>query len=204
MVHPLKSSNAFSMFGMGMGRRRPSPSNKYGSFNRRMFATTLDFAIAGLFIAPVLDKLFSFYYGPPPLDKPALQSELNLIPDAGERLQLIFERLQASGTLDYMASNMSMQVMVLLALIGLCWHFWAATPGKIIMRLKIVDAQTEKPVSDLQILFRLAGYLMSAATFLMGFFWIGVDKKRQGLHDKFAGTVVIALPLFPKKTTPAT
>ena len=38
---------------------------------------------------------------------------------------------------------------------------------------------------------RSVGYLVSSFVFCLGFIWIGFDSKKQGWHDKIAGTVVI-------------
>ena len=37
---------------------------------------------------------------------------------------------------------------------------------------------------------RYVGYIISALLLSLGFLWIGFDKRRQGWHDKIAGTVV--------------
>lgn len=184
------------MFGMAaLGFRKPTEEEKqYGNFNRRMFAATLDFALIGIFIAPLLDKLFAVYYGTAPLDMQAVQSQVSTATTDVERARIFREYLVESGALERLLQNAGMQFSILFVIIAICWHFWAATPGKMIARLKIVDATTRKPISDLQIFLRLGGYIMSAMCFLLGFFWIGIDKRKQGWHDKFAGTVVIALP----------
>jgi uncharacterized RDD family membrane protein YckC len=35
------------------------------------------------------------------------------------------------------------------------------------------------------------GYYVSAIPFGLGLLWVGIDPKKQGWHDKLAGTVVI-------------
>jgi uncharacterized RDD family membrane protein YckC len=35
------------------------------------------------------------------------------------------------------------------------------------------------------------GYFVSILPLMLGFIWVGIDKKKQGFHDKLAGTVVI-------------
>ena len=62
------------------------------------------------------------------------------------------------------------------------------------LRIKIVDAKTEQPITDRQILIRICGYVVSSVFFFLGFFWIGVDKRRQGWHDKMADTLVVVVP----------
>ena len=70
------------------------------------------------------------------------------------------------------------------------WLFKSATPGKMATKLTIVDAKTGKKPTLVQFLLRYAGYFLSSI-FLLGFIWIAFDKKKQGWHDKIAGTVVI-------------
>jgi uncharacterized RDD family membrane protein YckC len=38
---------------------------------------------------------------------------------------------------------------------------------------------------------RLLCYLLSAAPLYLGFLWAAFDRRKQGWHDKIAGTVVI-------------
>ncbi|MFO0389594.1 MAG: RDD family protein [Alphaproteobacteria bacterium] len=186
------------MFGMaGLGFRRPTEEEKkYGNFNRRMLAATLDFAIIGIVIAPLLDMFF----GNVTIDFHALQAKMAASADEAERARIFREYIVESGALERWVENMSKQFSILFVLVAFCWHFWAATPGKMITRMKIVDAKTGEKISDTQILLRLAGYVISTLCFLIGFFWIGIDKRKQGWHDKFAGTVVKTIPW--KKPTP--
>jgi len=71
------------------------------------------------------------------------------------------------------------------------WSYKSATPGKMITKLKIVDAVTgEKPTTK-QFLLRYIGYYISSIPLFLGILWVGIDKRKQGWHDKIAGTVVI-------------
>ncbi len=72
--------------------------------------------------------------------------------------------------------------------------FWAlkqATPGKMAISAKIVDAVTGKPASTAQLIGRYFAYILSTLPLCLGFFWVAFDKRKQGWHDKLAGTVVI-------------
>lgn len=73
----------------------------------------------------------------------------------------------------------------------LFWVYKSATPGKMAFRLKIVDAKTGGPVSVGRLVGRYLGYYVSAIPLLLGMIWVGFDKKKQGWHDKLAGTVVV-------------
>jgi uncharacterized RDD family membrane protein YckC len=71
------------------------------------------------------------------------------------------------------------------------WLRFLATPGKMVTKLKVVDAKTGGKMSLGQAIARYFAYLVAMLPFFLGFIWIGFDKKKQGWHDKLAGTVVI-------------
>lgn len=71
------------------------------------------------------------------------------------------------------------------------WLRFFGTPGKMALRLKIVDAETGDKLSLGQAIGRYFAYIPSIFFFGLGLFWVGFDKKKQGWHDKLAGTVVI-------------
>lgn len=71
------------------------------------------------------------------------------------------------------------------------WQYRAATPGKIMMDIYIVDADTLRQPTFGRLLLRYFGYYLSMLPLFLGFFWIGWDKRKQGFHDKIANTLVI-------------
>jgi uncharacterized RDD family membrane protein YckC len=71
------------------------------------------------------------------------------------------------------------------------WRYCGATPGKLAVGVKIVDAQTGNPPSTGRLVVRLLCYLLSALPLYLGFLWVAIDRRKQGWHDKIAGTVVI-------------
>jgi len=71
------------------------------------------------------------------------------------------------------------------------WRYCGATPGKIALGLRIVDAATGEPPTLGRLALRFAGYFVSAAPLYLGFLWAAVDRRKQGWHDKIARTVVI-------------
>ena len=75
--------------------------------------------------------------------------------------------------------------------IVLFWTYKQATPGKMLFNAKIVDAKTgDKPTMG-QWLIRYIGYIPSTLVLFLGLMWVGWDKRKQGWHDKMAGTVVV-------------
>lgn len=73
----------------------------------------------------------------------------------------------------------------------LFWITKSATPGKMLFGLKIVDAETGGKPTPTRLLIRYLAYYLSAIPLGLGFLWIAFDKRKQGWHDKIAGTLVI-------------
>lgn len=71
------------------------------------------------------------------------------------------------------------------------WTYKSATPGKMVLKLRIVDAKTGEQPSTGQLIGRYFGYYISIIPLFLGIIWVGIDKRKQGWHDKLAGTVVI-------------
>ena len=71
------------------------------------------------------------------------------------------------------------------------WLRFLGTPGKMALKLRVVDARTGNKLSVGQAIGRYFAYILSILPFGLGFIWIGIDSRKQGWHDKLAGTVVI-------------
>jgi uncharacterized RDD family membrane protein YckC len=77
------------------------------------------------------------------------------------------------------------------ALIVLFWRRASATPGKMLIHARIVDAETGAAPTLRQLVIRYLGYFVSTIPLLLGLLWVGWDPRKQGWHDKLAGTVVV-------------
>lgn len=69
------------------------------------------------------------------------------------------------------------------------------TPGKMLLGLQVLSAEGTSINFGISFL-RAVGYLVSSLLFTipLGFIWAAFDKRKQGWHDKIAGTVVIIRP----------
>jgi uncharacterized RDD family membrane protein YckC len=71
------------------------------------------------------------------------------------------------------------------------WMTKQATPGKMAFSARIVDARSGSAPSAGQFVVRYLGYFLSLIPLGLGFIWIAFDKRKQGWHDKLAGTLVV-------------
>ena len=88
-----------------------------------------------------------------------------------------------------------LSALVIAVAIGLLYQFvFQATAGQTlgmrVLKLRVIDVYGDPP-SYPRVGLRVAGYLASAATLFLGFWWIGFDAEKRGLHDWIAGTYVI-------------
>lgn len=71
------------------------------------------------------------------------------------------------------------------------WLWKQATPGKLAIGARIVDARTGGKPSVGRFVLRYLGYILSSIPLGLGFLWVAFDRRKQGWHDKIAGTVVV-------------
>lgn len=87
-----------------------------------------------------------------------------------------------------------LQVVFPAVAVILFWKFRGATPGKMLFSMRVVDAKTLGPLSTRQAIGRYLAYFVSMLPLMLGFLWVAFDGRKQGWHDKLAGTVVIEAP----------
>jgi len=92
-------------------------------------------------------------------------------------------------------SMTTIAVYALLGLIGVVYYlgFWTwrgQTPGKMVLGMKIVKTDGT-PLTFGRALVRYIGYLTSGIVLCLGYLWVGLDSRKQGWHDKIAGTYVV-------------
>jgi uncharacterized RDD family membrane protein YckC len=146
---------------------------RYAGFFSRAAAYVLDHAIT-FGIAFVITAVIDFFLGFFPFDQwlPTL-SNIELA-QVGLALLLSIFGL-------YVLTNAVYNVWF--------WLISGQTPGKRVLGLRVLrkDGTRLKLGNALR---RQVGYWI-CAIFFLGFIWILFDNKRQGLHDKVAGTIVV-------------
>ena len=100
-----------------------------------------------------------------------------------------------AGPLDFLLNWVVPAIAVILF-----WVYKEATPGKMALGMRVVDATSGGPASTAQYVGRYFGYYVSILPLCLGLFWVAWDARKQGWHDKLAGTVVVrrrAAPAVP-------
>jgi len=178
------------VIGKLLGYDKKKSADKYPGFNRRMAAITIDSILLLVFL-PIINRLA-------PVHNEALA---NFSPDSNDpnaASHLIAQMLSDPVFVQSWTINFFMQMLFWCVYSAICLHFWSATPGKMLLRMKVVDNATEGRISDIQVVTRSFGYMVSTLIFCLGFIWINFNKRHRGWHDYLGDTVVIGLPLMPK------
>lgn len=185
-----RNENPFDLLkALGLRRKKKDEKyKKYAGLNRRMLASTIDTSIAIIIFVPFIDLVVAFFTHAREISLEEYQAIKNNSETwFAELLKLLID----SGKMSELLLNSTLQLVTLLVASAICWKLWSATPGKMLLRMKIVDADTQQPMTDRQILLRCFGYILSCSVFFLGIFWISFNKRHQGWHDKIANTVVI-------------
>jgi uncharacterized RDD family membrane protein YckC len=70
------------------------------------------------------------------------------------------------------------------------WTLTGQTPGKLLLGLRVVGVKNDQ-ITLWQAIRRYVGYYLSALALYAGYLWVLIDNRRQGWHDKLAGTYVV-------------
>lgn len=90
------------------------------------------------------------------------------------------------GPMDFLLSFVFPAVAVIVF-----WVLKQATPGKMAVSAKIVDAKTGGAPTTGQCIGRYFSYFLAGLPLGLGIIWVAFDARKQGWHDKLAGTVVV-------------
>jgi len=150
---------------------------EYASFTYRMLASVIDTILSAILLTPVIRYVGSIF------DLTKFDNLPNQMYSMTQQELIALMRQGLPGFLFEMA--------IVSVIIIFFWVKWGGTPGKSLLKMKIVDAKTNEKPGVTQSIIRYLGYFISFLPFLLGFVWIYYDKRKQGFHDKLARTVVI-------------
>lgn len=98
-------------------------------------------------------------------------------------------RAEPQGAAQALARFLITMVLPAVAVV-VFWVYRSATPGKMMVGARIVDARSGARPATGQLVARYLAYYVSILGLCLGFLWIAFDKRKQGWHDKIARTVV--------------
>jgi uncharacterized RDD family membrane protein YckC len=78
------------------------------------------------------------------------------------------------------------------------WSTTGQTPGSRLMRIRVVRAEEGEVVGAGRAALRFVFLTLSAIPLLLGFAPVLVDRRRRGVHDMLAGTVVVEAADAPR------
>jgi len=142
----------------------------YLGFNARFVAFLIDSTAAFILMAPFVSRL---------------------IDDVDLSNYKLSDQSQLMELLERMTTQLSVDLLFMGTIFVLFWVYKNSTPGKMLFKSDIVDAKTLSAPSISQNIIRYLAYFISLLPLGLGFIWIAFDKRKQGWHDKLAGTVVI-------------
>jgi uncharacterized RDD family membrane protein YckC len=73
----------------------------------------------------------------------------------------------------------------------LTWSLMGASLGQKALGMRVVNAQSGERIDFGKAVIRYVGFVISAIPFAIGLIWAGFDPRKQGWHDKIAGTYVV-------------
>lgn len=85
---------------------------------------------------------------------------------------------------------------------GVLQGYLNGTPGKRLMGLRLM-ADNLKPIGIPRAIARFFATFVSSLVFCLGYIWVGFAERKQGWHDKIAGTVVVKANLLPSSAKTA-
>ena len=91
--------------------------------------------------------------------------------------------------IDYGAQGPSALVS-LIYFIGF-WVWRAQTPGMLVFNMRVVRADSGENVDIVRGILRYVGLIISFVVIFLGVIWVAFDSRKQGWHDKLAGTLVV-------------
>ena len=97
----------------------------------------------------------------------------------------------ADSVEDFGASDGLVNALVTLVYYVALTSAFGATLGKMALGMRVADADGNRPGFGAVVMREVVGKIVSALVILIGFFWILVDDRRQGWHDKIGGTFVV-------------
>lgn len=177
---------------------------EYAGLSARVGAALIDLVVLMVPLSLFAGVMFETLWGGPNYgQQEVLMAQQTFNNDPEMAWQLIGQMFSGDHLQRWMTENVIFTFCAGVLLVAL-WYAYSATPGKMLMGMKIVDADTGMPPNNGQNIIRFLGYHASVLAAGLGIFWIMWDKRRRAWHDMMANTVVVYKKSLPKELADAT
>lgn len=165
----------------------------------RLFAAIIDCTIVIIILYPIQNFILGLVYEVPPTTE--LSKILNSSAQETKLFSQFITNLQhnqklrqfiAQGKFKIVITIQVLQLIVLASYVLFFWTKYQATPGKMLISAKIVDAKTNKKPTIMQCVTRLFSYTISIIPLFIGFLIVPFNKQRKAFHDLIANTKVVS------------
>ena len=168
-------------------RPGPAPGLEYAGFWIRFAAYLIDLIpltiVSILIMLPILNEMGTVFADMPELPRRPTAAQF----EAWEREYT--QRIAPLMARMYTTSGL-LQLVSVVYYVGF-WAWRGQTPGMIALGLRILkESDGTKPGLGRSIL-RYVGFFISMLVLFIGLIWAAFDPRKQGWHDKIAGTVVV-------------
>jgi uncharacterized RDD family membrane protein YckC len=173
----------------------PAPGYAYVGFWRRFCAFWIDALILAIptwltlipfFFGPLSSQMFQFFYGP---------GRFITDPSTGRQVpnpaytEALFASLE--GMFRWFALAAVLVFAIQLLYHAILWSRRGGTFGQLILGIQVRSEVDGSRISFGRACLRYFGYIVSVWILYLGFIWVAFDPRKQGWHDKIAGTVAI-------------
>jgi len=172
---------------------------QYATLNTRLIATTIDMLILAiiLWIAKLITLPYTAQYY---INQEEILNQLGLIAidhpeildSTSASLMVIYDQFTSNPMfLSHIFLAFIAPSIISIILIIFCWSKYSATPGKMILKLRIVDENSLKQPTLKQFIIRILGYIINCILLGVPIFIISLNKRHKGMQDYMANTLVI-------------
>jgi uncharacterized RDD family membrane protein YckC len=164
----------------------PAPGYAYVGFWRRFAATLID----GILFSVLFAFLAAFLFAQ--IDTSAWRVFLEIDPATGRSTATNAELIRATSALFglwfqlfglYLLAHFLYHVIL--------WTWLGGTLGQLALGIQVRRESDGRRIGLGTAILRYIGYLVSAMLLYIGLIWVAFDRRKQGWHDKIAGTLAI-------------
>ena len=161
----------------------PAPGIVYAGFGVRFVAYVIDWIILGVVSSVIWFGALAVGISAVGVDRFSTLSTVSstITPDEAAAALTFAEYLYAGLGLAWLVTALYFIVM---------WHT-GGTVGMRALGLRVAREEDGRPIGFGRATARYLGYLVDWLALGIGLLWVGVDSRKQGWHDKIAGTLVV-------------